>query len=269
MSAPSSSMADEIHRLVTELPRSLVESLASAIRWLPHFERRSAEAAIYSAVPQPHYRALARSLLKEWETHDPEVGPAAMAFALVVAARCGELANKSQRTELVWTGPEVEAIPPRRTEQALLQVIDSAQTTLTIVSFVAYKVPRVAQAIAAAVHRGVAVRLILEDPEVSQGKVAFAALNALDPGVPARCKVYVWPVEKRPKDGNGKHGSLHAKCAIADGHRLLVSSANLTEHALTVNLELGILLTGGPAPATAEEIFSSMTRSGDLTLVAV
>ena len=32
--------------------------------------------------------------------------------------------------------------------------------------------------------------------------------------------------------GNGKRASLHAKCAVADGERLLVSSANLTDHAL-------------------------------------
>jgi len=268
MSAPPIPLADEIFRLVSELPRPLVEALASAIRALSRFPTASAEPAIYSAVPQPHYRALARSFLKTWETHEPDVSPPAMALALATAARCGELTRKGQRTELVWTGPEVEAVPPRRTEQALLQVIDSAQVTLTIVSFVAYKVPRVAQAIAAATHRGVAVRVILEDPEVSQGKVAFAALNVLDPEVAARCKVYVWPIDRRPKDANGKHGSLHAKCAIADGQRLLVSSANLTEHALTVNLELGILLTGGPTPSAVEQMFSSMIHSGTLALVA-
>jgi phosphatidylserine/phosphatidylglycerophosphate/cardiolipin synthase-like enzyme len=190
-----------------------------------------------------------------------------MAFALAVAARCEELLRKAQRTELVWTGPEVDAIPPRRTEQALLQVIDSAKATLTIVSFVAYKVPHVAQAIASAARRGVTVRLILEDPEVSQGKVAFAALNALGAEVTLNCKVYVWPLEKRPKDGSGQHGSLHAKCAVADSHRLLVSSANLTEHALTVNLELGVLITGGSAPSATEAFFGSMIHSGILATV--
>jgi len=178
-------------RLVFELPRALVESVASAIGRLSHFPTASAEPAIHAAVPQPHYRALAQGLLKTWEKDDPDMSPTTMAFALVVAATCEELIRKSQRTELVWTGPEVETLPPRRTEQALLQVIDSAKVTLTIVSFVAYKVPHIVHAIASAIRRGVAVRLIPEDPEVSQGKVAFAALNALGPDVAAKCKVYV------------------------------------------------------------------------------
>jgi phosphatidylserine/phosphatidylglycerophosphate/cardiolipin synthase-like enzyme len=268
VTAPSVPLADEIHRLVSELPRALVENLASGIETFPHFPLPSARQILYAVIPQAHYRALAQDLVRTWETHDPALAPNAVASALVVAARCEELFRKGQRTELVWTGPEVEAIPPRRTEQALLQTIHSAKATLTIVSFVAYKVPYIAEAIASAARRGVAVRLILEDPEVSQGKVAFAALKALGAEVGAKCKVYVWPLQKRLKDGNGKHGSLHAKCAVADGHLLLVSSANLTEHALTVNLELGVLITGGSAPSATDEFFNSMIHSGILVLVA-
>jgi phosphatidylserine/phosphatidylglycerophosphate/cardiolipin synthase-like enzyme len=268
VTAPSLALADGIHRLVSELPRTLVEDVASAIETLSHVAIAPAKQVIHAVVPQAHYRSLAQDLLKIWETHDPNLDPKAVASALVVAARCAELFRKGQRTELVWTGPEVEAIPPRRTEQALLQTIHSAKVTLTIVSFVAYKVPYVAEAIASAARRGVAVRLILEDPEVSQGKVAFAALQALGAEVGAKCKVYVWPLQKRPKDGNGKHGSLHAKCAVADGHSLLVSSANLTEHALTVNLELGVLISGGSAPSATDEFFSSMIHSGILVRVA-
>jgi phosphatidylserine/phosphatidylglycerophosphate/cardiolipin synthase-like enzyme len=267
VTGPSLPLADEIHRLVSELPRSLVEGLALAIGRFSHFPTASAEPAVHAAVPQAHYRALAQRLLKAWAKHDPALSPAAMGFALVVAARCEELNKKGQRTELVWTGPEVEAVPPRRTEQALLQVIDSAKATLTIVSFVAYKVPYVAQAIAAAARRGVAVRLILEDPDVSHGKIAFAALKAFGPDVVAKYQVYVWPLDKRPKDGHGNHGSLHAKCAIADRHCLLVSSANLTEHALTLNLELGVLITGGSAPSATQGFFNSMIHSGNLAIV--
>jgi hypothetical protein len=40
--------------------------------------------------------------------------------------------------ELVWTGPSSTMIATRKTEQALLQVIDSASSRLFITSFVAY-----------------------------------------------------------------------------------------------------------------------------------
>jgi phosphatidylserine/phosphatidylglycerophosphate/cardiolipin synthase-like enzyme len=167
----------------------------------------------------------------------------------------------------VWTGPDVEAIPPRRTDQALLEVIASAKATLTIVSFVAYKVPHVSDALASAARRGVAVRLILEDAEASQGKVAFDALTGLGPEVAARCAVYIWPVEKRQKTPGGQHGSLHAKCAIADGQRLLISSANLTEHALSVNIEFGVLVKGGALPARAESYWAWLIQSRVLSPV--
>lgn len=60
--------------------------------------------------------------------------------------------------------------------------------------------------------------------------------------------LYTWPYDHRPETGAGKRASLHAKCAVADGQRLLVSSANLTEYAFTKNIELGLLVEGGDVP---------------------
>ncbi len=41
---------------------------------------------------------------------------------------------------------------------------------------------------------------------------------------------------------------MHAKCAVADVSALLVSSANLTQYALNLNMELGLLVRGGDLP---------------------
>jgi len=35
------------------------------------------------------------------------------------------------------------------------------------------------------------------------------------------------------------------KCAVADGEWLFLSSANLTQQAFTINMELGMLVRGG------------------------
>ena len=40
---------------------------------------------------------------------------------------------------------------------------------------------------------------------------------------------------------------------LADGPRLCVSLANLTEYAFTINMELGVLITGGRLPNLVEE----------------
>jgi phosphatidylserine/phosphatidylglycerophosphate/cardiolipin synthase-like enzyme len=49
-------------------------------------------------------------------------------------------------------------------------------------------------------------------------------------------------LDKRPTNPEGKRGSLHIKAAIADRKKLFISSANLTEYALTLNMEMGLLV---------------------------
>jgi phosphatidylserine/phosphatidylglycerophosphate/cardiolipin synthase-like enzyme len=54
---------------------------------------------------------------------------------------------------------------------------------------------------------------------------------------------------------------LHAKCAVADRERLLISSANLTEFAFTLNMELGVLIRGGPLPGRVEDYLTALIDS--------
>lgn len=262
MTPERAALAEAIRRVVAELPATLVESLAAAIEASGTAGHGAAQLAIQGAIPQAHYRTLALGLLDVWKGHARDVAAPSLAFALTTAAHTEEEVRKSQRIELVWTGPEVHTNAPRRTEQALLQVIDAAKNNVIVVSFVAYKVPTVASALARAARRGVAVQLVIEDPEVSQGKIAFDALKALGSDVADRSEVYVWPLDQRPKGSGGHHGSLHAKCAVADGRRLLISSANLTDHAFHLNIELGVLVRGGDLPARVAEHWTALMTAG-------
>lgn len=54
---------------------------------------------------------------------------------------------------------------------------------------------------------------------------------------------------------------------MADEHTALVSSANLTGHALTENMELGVKLVGGSAPRDLAAHFLALMKSGLLTRV--
>jgi len=74
-------------------------------------------------------------------------------------------------------------------------------------------------------------------------------------------------LEKREKDINGKLGILHVKCAVADGNHLFLSSANLTDYAFTINMELGLLVTGGKLPEHVERHFERLIEAGQLTRV--
>jgi phosphatidylserine/phosphatidylglycerophosphate/cardiolipin synthase-like enzyme len=64
-----------------------------------------------------------------------------------------------------------------------------------------------------------------------------------------------------------RHGSLHAKCAVADRRVLFVSSANLTEYALKLNMELGLLVRGGDLPGRAIGHLRRLVEEGVLVPV--
>ena len=54
---------------------------------------------------------------------------------------------------------------------------------------------------------------------------------------------------------------------MADGRWLFLSSANLTEYAFTINMELGLLVTGGKLPQQVEEHFDRLMATGTLARV--
>ena len=117
-----------------------------------------------------------------------------------------------------------------------------------------------------AANRGVAINIVVESPDRIEGQNAYSTLAALGPAVASRCSVYLWPLEQRACDENGKVGKLHVKCAVADSQWLFLSSANLTEQAFTLNMELGLLLMGGGLPAQVEKHFERMIQMGVLAL---
>jgi phosphatidylserine/phosphatidylglycerophosphate/cardiolipin synthase-like enzyme len=119
----------------------------------------------------------------------------------------------------------------------------------------------VSAALVNAANRGVKCVVIIETPDRNEGQNTYNTLKALGPSVASQCDVYLWPLEKRPRDVNGKPGILHVKCAVADSRMLFISSANLTEYAFTVNMELGLLITGGAQPIQVEDQFDRMIQN--------
>jgi phosphatidylserine/phosphatidylglycerophosphate/cardiolipin synthase-like enzyme len=128
-----------------------------------------------------------------------------------------------------------------------------------------FNIPPIGEALVRAADRGVAITVVVESPDRIEGRQAYRTLAALGPAVAGRCGVYVWPIEGRSRGGMGRPGLLHVKCAVADGRRLFLSSANLTEQAFSINMELGALITGGGAASQVEAHFDRMIQAGVLT----
>jgi phosphatidylserine/phosphatidylglycerophosphate/cardiolipin synthase-like enzyme len=244
---------------MTELVAAIgaaAESLApnALERMASSLESGGGRSALLGAVPTGGYRAAAERIARAWDA-EPGVPPIAVSLALR-SARERVVAARRQRVSLVWTGPDTPVITTRRTDQALLQLVNASSQRLVVVSFAVYRATAVAQALGAASDRGVRVELVLEPDQA----------NALGRHVMAQAAVYVWPEELRPRNETGGRGVVHAKCAVADGKALLVSSANLTESALTLNMELGLLVEGGEVPRRVQEHLDALVAGGQLQL---
>ena len=92
----------------------------------------------------------------------------------------------------------------------------------------------------------------------------YSTLQALGDDVARSSTVYYWPRENREADGSGKLGILHVKCVVADRHWLFLTSANLTRYAFSLNMELGLLVTGGEQPGQVEKHFDRLIESRTL-----
>jgi phosphatidylserine/phosphatidylglycerophosphate/cardiolipin synthase-like enzyme len=264
MNRPQQVIVEHARRVAAEVPPSLVEALAAAIEQAGPFWSRC-KGAILTSVSQPLYRSLAADLLRASEAEAASVSPEAVAFALLGASEVERLRREEQAVELVWTGPDTQAIPVRHTEQAVLQVVDAAKDRLLVVSYAVYNIPRVCGAMVRAANRGVRLKIVVEAGDLQGSHSIRSKLAALGDAVAQRAEVYYWPAEQRPRNETEGQGVLHVKAAVADGRWMLLTSANLTEHAFTLNMEMGLLVTGGILPAQTERHFERLIEVGVLT----
>ena len=251
-------------RLADRLPYSLMVCVAEAIAQHGSLEPAAARRSILHCVPTPDFRDATADFIDLWHSTACGLGAEAVAVALVTAARCEHNHRHEETVEIVWTGPEPAETRFRQTEQAILEVVNSATRRLTVVSYAVYRIPRIRDALIAAASRSVNIRLIVETPNRVEGQGEYDCILALGDNVASACSVFYWPQEKRARDDNGKIGILHVKCAVADGHRMFLSSANFTEYAFTINMELGVLVTGGKLPGQVERHFERLVESQTL-----
>lgn len=186
--------------------------------------------------------------------------PDAKAVAYLRGLAAGhEQASGAVTVETVWSGPSSHAVPVRATAQVLLDVIGEARRELVLMTYSARPHPDVCAELTRAIARGVTVDVVVE---TLQG--AGSALSGSEPaaafGTVPGVQLWHWPVRHRPETGS----KMHAKLAVADHRVLLVSSANLTQSGVAKNLEAGLLVRGGSAPARAAEHVAALKAQGIL-----
>ena len=118
-----------------------------------------------------------------------------------------------------------------------------------------YNIPRICVALVRAADRGCSINVVVETPTAWKLRTPTILWRRWDrPYHPDAAFIFGrWRNGKRTRRVSLGFCTLSA---VADGRWLFLSSANLTEYAFTLNMELGLLNTGGDLPGQIEQHFN-------------
>jgi len=250
-------LLDAIAALVSLVSPEKVQAIAARIR---RTEAGKAASTLPGVVGTPAASTVVEQLAAAWQ--NTRVGSDELASMLLAASHVYTKAASEQSAELVWTGPTTPFVSARRTEQALLQVINSAEQSLFITSFVAYDVSTIVKALNVAAERGVTITMLLESSQDHGGSINIDVIGKMRGLVPT-AQLYAW----RDKTGNFSDGRVHAKVAVADKTSCFITSANLTGYAMEKNMEAGVLISGGQIPRLLDDHLRSLVDTKTVSLV--
>lgn len=172
--------------------------------------------------------------------------------------------------ELVWTGPEEGATASRDTQVVVRELFERAERTLLIASYLSTDQETVFAPLARRMDAAPAlqVRMYVNIKPPRGTETSEQAIEGF-----ARSFRDAWPGERRPeifydprtaRRTPGQRPSMHAKCVIADGLRVLITSANFTEAAQVRNIEAGVTLTDASLASALTRQFENLVAARQL-----
>ncbi|NLD14646.1 MAG: phospholipase [Gammaproteobacteria bacterium] len=248
-------LLDAIAALVSLVSPEKVQAIADRIR---QTDDSKAAIVLPNMVGTSAATAVMEQLASAWKKANINLGE--LASMLLSASHVYTKATSEQSIELVWTGPTTPFVSARRTEQALLQVINSAESSLFITSFVAYDVSAIVKALNAATERGVSISMLLESSQDHGGSINIDVIGKMR-GLVSGAQLYAW----RDKIEGFADGRVHAKVAVADKTTCFITSANLTGYAMEKNMEAGVLISGGHIP---RQLYNHLRSLVDLKFIS-
>lgn len=230
-----------ISDFVQNTPPEIVEEVLNIVHCWNEIPSDYQKSKLLLSIQSPQVKNKLQKLIDCWVNNFPELTSLGI-YLSIQSSLATFKTSYFPSTELIWTGPSNLSTNFRRTDQALLELIQGARNHLLVVSFAVYKAQPIIDAIENAILRNVNVIICLEDSNSNQGKLSFSGLSAFSESIFKLASIYSWPIENRPHTANGKFGSLHAKIAVADQEKVFISSANLTDYAMDLNMEMGVLI---------------------------
>lgn len=248
-------------RLARELPEAHLRAWTHLLDALP-CPTRDLESRLIGAHPGAELASRAALLARAWQAA-PKVPGAAVALALRAAAEQYTYCRDTHDIELAVSGPTSDAVPVRLTASVAVDVIRSARFSLLIVSYAAFGVREIVAELGDALDRGVRADLVLETTRsrggsLERGPDPRAAFGDLTGDL----RFWHWPAEHRAGPA-----ALQAKILAADQRIALLGSANLTDRALQVNIEVGVVLHDPEKVSRLTRHFGALMRPGAGPLV--
>jgi phosphatidylserine/phosphatidylglycerophosphate/cardiolipin synthase-like enzyme len=185
-------------------------------------------------------------------------GPAAAALIRTV----GEVARRSTKPDVVWSGPEVPGLHARDTRRVFEELLGTAERSIWASTYAFFDGPRVFDVLCRRMDKRPELRVTLllnierkrGDTSAAEQLVRRFADRFWSTDWPGACRPRVF-YDPRALEAEGPAGVLHAKAVVADDEVVLVTSANLTEAALDRNIELGLLVRDRTLAATVSRHF--------------
>ncbi|TGN73463.1 hypothetical protein EOW77_0034765 [Bradyrhizobium yuanmingense] len=172
-------------------------------------------------------------------------------------------------TRLVWTGPVVPGVFPRTSREIVRELIRSAEREIWLTAYwiagLADEegiVSDIIESLSKAINDGIDVAIALDGKKRSNSETNFSVLKSLWPLTATKPpRLYTWG-----KALSEAHLKLHAKVLVVDRREALVTSANLTMHALERSMELGVMLSGPRAAEIADQL-DGLVATGEFVAV--
>ena len=206
----------------------------------------------------------AMRLLRAWSEEDHGAARLSGTLQALLEVKLS-VEGSTTRTELVWTGHKPPGSPLRNTLPVIGEMLDAAQSHVIVMSYSVWlghaSVSVVLDRLVSAMRRGVQVTFVLDrnyNPRGDDPNHNMSQLRKMWPRAVPKPDVYCWSHD------SDRIAKLHAKVIVVDRCDLLVTSANLTGHAMSGNLELGTRLIGNPA-AQAHDHIVGLISSGVFT----
>ena len=256
-------MDSPLHKIPSTALRNLADSIHSG-RLLPPFTSLS----LQRYIPASECPGLAEELqfLSSGGVQIPQL---AHVLHLLADARSTS-EQTADKSELVWSGPEMPGAASRDTSVVVRELFSNAESSVLVAGFAISHGNEIFRALAERMVSvpTLAVRMFLNVP---RDDVDRASNDEILHSFYLTFKNKHWPWAKYPEvfydpraleTNFSKRASLHAKCLVVDRVMCFVSSANFTESGQARNIEVGVLIEDRNLAISLHDQFESLVTHG-------